>query len=214
VIGIGDDPSDVANYGQWIYEGADGEPVKYSDFNHSFEDKKVIGNGLPKYYAGWINNFRYKNWDLSITQRGAFDFQVANISRMMYENPTYTQYNLIKDAFDPVFGKTQLKSPQEFNSYYIEDGDYWKIDNITLGFNIPHTGIRYIQSARIYVSSLNTFVITGYKGIDPEVSLVTKGGTSQSGININSGAGLSPGIDERDKYPTMRTFTIGLNIKF
>jgi len=214
VIGIGDDPSDVANYGQWIYEGADGKPVKYSDFNHSFEDKKVIGNGLPKYYAGWTNNFRYKNWDLSITQRGAFDFQVANIPRMMYENPTYTQYNLLKDAFDPVFGKTQLKSPQEFNSYYIEDGDYWKIDNITLGFNIPHTGIRYIQSARIYVSSLNTFVITGYKGIDPEVSLVTKGGDSQSGININSGAGLSPGIDERDKYPTMRTFTVGLNVTF
>lgn len=214
VIGIGDDPGDVANYGQWIYEGADGNAVKYADFNHSFEDKKVIGNGLPKYYAGWTNNFRYKNWDLSITQRGAFDFQVANIPRMMYENPTYTQYNLLKDAFDPVFGKTQLQSPQEFNSYYIEDGDYWKIDNITLGFNIPHTGIRYIQSARIYVSSLNTFVITGYKGIDPEVSLVTEGTESQSGININSGVGLSPGIDERDKYPTMRTFTIGLRVTF
>jgi hypothetical protein len=64
------------------------------------------------------------------------------------------------------------------------------------------------------VSSLNTFVITGYKGIDPEVSLVTEGTESQSGININSGVGLSPGIDERDKYPTMRTFTIGLRVTF
>jgi len=214
VIGIGDDKTDVANYGQWIYEGADGSAVKYSDFKHSFGDKKVLGNGLPKYYAGWVNNFRYKNWDLSISQRGAFKFQIANFSRMMYENPTFSQFNLLKTAFDPVFGKTQLKSPQEFNSYFIENGDYWKIDNITLGYNIPKTGIKYIQSARFYVSSLNTFIITGYKGIDPEVSLVTKGGTSQGGINVNSGAGLSPGIDDRDKYPTMRTFTLGLNVTF
>ncbi|MFA5326402.1 MAG: SusC/RagA family TonB-linked outer membrane protein [Prolixibacteraceae bacterium] len=214
VIGIGDDPTDVANYGQWIYEGANGEAVNYTDFTHSFGDKKVIGNGLPKYYAGWINNFRYKNWDLSISQRGAFKFQVANFQRMMYENPTYTQYNLLKSAFDPVFGKTQLKSPQEFNSYYVEDGDYWKIDNITVGYNVPKTGIKYIQSARLYVSSLNTFILTGYKGIDPEVSLVTSGGGSQGGININSGAGLAPGVDQRDKYPTMRTFTIGLNVTF
>jgi len=214
VIDICDDKNDVANYGQWIYEDAKGNAVKYSDFSHSFEDKKVIGNGLPKYYVGWTNQFRYKKWDLSITQRGAFKFQVANLSRMMYENPTYTQYNLLKSAFNNVYDKTLLQSPPEFNSYYIENGDYWKIDNITLGYNINHTGTKYIQSIRLYVSSLNTLIITGYKGIDPEVSLVTSGGSSQSGININSGAGLSPGVDQRDKYPTMRTFTFGLNITF
>jgi hypothetical protein len=214
VVDIGNDPNDAANYGQWIYETKNGERANYSDFKHSFEDKQVIGNGLPKYYASWVNNFKYKNWDLSITQRGAFKFQVANMQRMMYENPTYSQYNLLRNAFDPVYGKTQLKSPQEFNSYYVEDGDYWKIDNITLGYNFPNTKIKFIQSARIYVSSLNTAIISGYKGIDPEVSLVTTGGSSQSGININSGAGLSPGIDSRDKYPTMRTFTLGFNLTF
>ena len=214
VIDICDDKNDVANYGQWIYEGADGAPVKYSDFKHSFEDKKVLGNGLPKFYAGWTNRVKYKNWDLNITQRGAFKFQVANFSRMMYDNPTYTQYNLLKSAFDKVYGKALLQSPQEFNSYYIENGDYWKIDNVTLGYTFSKTGTKYIQSIRLYASSLNTLIITGYKGIDPEVSLVTSGGGSQGGININSGAGLSPGIDQRDKYPTMRTFTLGLNITF
>lgn len=214
VVDIGNDPEEPENYGQWVYEGSDGERIKYSDFTHSFDDKQVIGNGLPKYYAGWTNNFRYKNWDLSISQRGAFKFQVANFQRMMYENPTYTQYNLLQSAFDPVFGETQLKSPHEFNSYYVEDGDYWKIDNITLGYNIHNTGIKFIKSARVYISSLNTLIITGYSGIDPEVSLVTSGGGSQSGININSGAGLSPGIDNRDKYPTMRTFTAGINVTF
>lgn len=214
VVDIGSDPSDAANYGQWIYEGQDGKPVNYSGFGHAFEDKRVIGNGLPKYYLSWNNNFQYKNWDLAITQRGAFKFQVANLQRMMFENPTQAQYNLLKNAFDPVFGKTVLKSPVEFNSYYIENGDFWKIDNITLGYNFKKTGIKYIQSARIYVASLNTFIITGYKGIDPEVSLRNGTSTAQSGVVQVPTSGLDPGIDSPYKYPTTRTFSIGLNVNF
>lgn len=214
VVDIGNDPNDAANYGQWIYEGQDGKPVKYSNFGHSFEDKKVIGNGLPKYYLSWNNNFQFKNWDLAITQRGAFKFQVANLQRMMFENPTQAQYNLLKNAFDPVFGKTQLKSPVEFNSYYIENGDFWKIDNITLGYNFKKTGIKYIQSARVYVATLNTFIITGYKGIDPEVSLRNGTSTAQSGVVQVPTSGLDPGMDSPYKYPTTRTFSVGLNVNF
>ena len=214
VVDIGNDPTDAPNYGQWVYEGKDGKPVKYSDFGHAFEDKKVIGNGLPKHYLGWTNNVRFKKLDLSITQRGAFKFQVANLNRMMYENPTYTQYNLLTSAFDNIYGKTLLKSSPEFNSYYIENGDYWKIDNITVGYNINKTGIKYIQSVRIYASSLNTFIFTKYKGIDPEVSLRNGVSNAQAGINVAPTSGLDPGIDWRDKYPTTRTFTIGINVTF
>lgn len=216
VIDIGNDPTgDPGNYGQWVYEGADGQPVKYTDFGHSFEDKKVIGNGIPKFHLSWNNSFSYKNWDLSISQRGAFKFQVANLQRMMFENPTYVQYNVLKTAFDPVFGKTQLKSPLEFNSYYIENGDYWKIDNITLGYNFKNkTRIKYIQSARLYASVLNAFIITGYKGIDPEVSLRNPVSTAQAGVVQTPTAGLDPGMDSPYKYPTTRTFTIGLNVTF
>lgn len=213
-VDIGNDPTDVANYGQWVYEGSDGKPVKYSNFTHSFGDKRVIGNGLPKFYLGWNNNFRYKNWDLSITQRGAFKFQVANLQRMMLENPTQIQYNVLNNAFNKVYGKTQLKSPVEFNSYYIENGDYWKIDNITLGYNVNHTGMRYIQSARIYAAVLNALIITGYKGIDPEVSLRNGVSTAQSGVAQTPTSGLDPGMDSPYKYPTTRTFTIGLNVTF
>jgi len=214
VADIGNDPTDVANYGQWVYEGSDGKPVKYSNFTHSFGDKKVIGNGLPKFYLGWNNTFRYKSWDLSITQRGAFKFQVANLQRMMLENPTQVQYNVLNNAFDKVFGKTQLKSPVEFNSYYIENGDYWKVDNITLGYNWNHTGMRYIQSARLYAAVLNAFIITGYKGIDPEVSLRNGLSTAQSGVAQTPTSGLDPGMDSPYKYPTTRTFTLGLNVTF
>jgi TonB-linked SusC/RagA family outer membrane protein len=216
VIDIGNDATgDPGNYGQWVYEGADGQPVKYTDFGHSFEDKKVIGNGIPKFHLSWNNSFSYKNWDLSISQRGAFKFQVANLQRMMFENPTYVQYNVLKTAFDPVFGKTQLKSPLEFNSYYIENGDYWKIDNITLGYNFKiKTGIKYIQSARIYASVLNALIITGYKGIDPEVSLRNPVSYAQAGVVQTPTSGLDPGMDSPYKYPTTRTFTFGLNVTF
>jgi hypothetical protein len=215
VIDIGNDQTgDPGNYGQWVYEGADGQPVKYTDFGHSFEDKKVIGNGIPKYHLSWNNTFKFKNWDLSISQRGAFKFQVANLQRMVFENPTYVQYNVLKTAFDPVFGKTQLKSPLEFNSYYIENGDYWKIDNITLGYNFKSiTGITF-QSARIYASVLNAFIITGYKGIDPEVSLRNGVSTAQAGVVQTPTSGLDPGMDSPYKYPTTRTFTVGLNVTF
>jgi hypothetical protein len=133
---------------------------------------------------------------------------------MMFENPTESQYNVLTTAYDKVFGKTQLKSPVEFNSYYIENGDYWKIDNITLGYNFIKPGIKYIQSARIYVSSLNTLIITGYKGIDPEVSIRNPVSTAQSGVVQTPTAGLDPGMDSPYKYPTTRTFTIGLNVTF
>ncbi len=214
VVDIGNDPADAGNYGQWIYEGQDGKPVNYTALGHSFEDKKVIGNGMPKYYLAWNNNFQYKNWDLAITQRGAFKFQVANLQRMMFENPTQAQYNLLKNAYDPVFGKTQLRSPVEFNSFYIEDGDFWKIDNITLGYNVKNTGSKYIKAARFYIATLNTFIITGYKGIDPEVSLRNPTSNAQSGVVQVPTSGLDPGMDSPFKYPTTRSFSVGLNVSF
>lgn len=185
------------NNGKWIYEGKDGSPVNYNDFSHSFDDKKVLGNGLPKYYAGWNNSFKYKNLDLSVTMRGAFKYQILNFQRMYYENPTIQYYNRLKSAYEKPYGVALLTAPLEFNSYYIENGDFWKIDNITLGYNF-NLKSNYIKGLRIYATTLNTFIITGYKGIDPEVNRL----------------GLYPGDDDRDKYPTTRTYTFGVNISF
>lgn len=185
---------DIDANGLWIIEGADGKPKPYTQARQ--EDKKILGNGLPKYYAGWNNTVRYKNFDLSVLMRGAFGFQILNFQRMFYENSQpqiLGNYNVLKSAFDNVYNKTRLKNPQAYVSYYIENGDYWKVDNITLGYNVELKNKKYVKSLRIYASGLNMFTITGYKGIDPEV---------------NRG-GLAPGNDERDKYPTTRTFTLG-----
>lgn len=190
---------DVDDAGKWVYQGEDGKPVSYDNFKASDEDKQVLGNGLPKYYAAWNNTLRYKKLDLSITMRGAFGFQILNFQRMYYENIGRTQYNQLKSAYDNLFGKTPMDKnvPLQFNSYYIEDGDFWKVDNITLGYNIGAIG-KVVKNSRIYVSMLNSFVITGYKGIDPEVNRL----------------GLAPGDDDRDKYPSTRTFTFGLSTTF
>lgn len=191
---------DVDSEGHWIYEDRNGELVNYKDFTHAPEDKHVIGNGLPKWYAGWNNTLRYKNFDLNVTMRGAFGFQIINGGRMNYENVKNSRFeNRLKSVNDLVFGKHTL-SPEvepEFNSYYVEDGDYWKIDNITLGYSFGQVG-KYIKSLRIYGSVLNALTITGYKGIDPEVST----------------DGLTPGYDTRDRYPSVRSFTFGVNVKF
>ncbi|WP_349767132.1 SusC/RagA family TonB-linked outer membrane protein [Phocaeicola vulgatus] len=191
---------DVDSEGRWIYEDRNGELVNYKDFTHAPEDKHVIGNGFPKWYAGWNNTLRYKNFDLNVTMRGAFGFQIINGGRMNYENVKNSRFeNRLKSVNDLVFGKHTL-SPEvepEFNSYYVEDGDYWKIDNITLGYSFGQVG-KYIKSLRIYGSVLNALTITGYKGIDPEVST----------------DGLTPGYDTRDRYPSVRSFTFGVNVKF
>lgn len=191
---------DVDSEGYWIYEDRNGELVNYKDFGHAPEDRRVIGNGLPKWYAGWNNSVRYKNFDLSVTMRGAFGFQIINGARMNYENPKNSRYeNRVKTVDRLIFGKATLNKEvePEFNSYYVEDGDYWKIDNITLGYTFPQIG-KYIKSLRIYGSVLNALTITGYEGIDPEVPT----------------EGLNPGYDTRDRYPTVRSFTFGLSVKF
>jgi len=190
----------VSADGYWQYQKPDGTIVPYSKFNHSFNDKQVLGNGLPKYYAGWNNSISYKNWDFSVTMRGAFDYKVLNFQRMYYENPGIINYNRLKSAYDKVFGTAVLNKnvPLEFNSYYLENGDFWKVDNINLGYTFRNLKSKYIHNLRVAGSTLNTFLITGYKGIDPEVNA----------------SGLAPGSDPRDTYPTQRTFSFSVSATF
>lgn len=190
---------DVDESGKWIYLDKNGNRVNYDDFTHSFEDKQILGNGVPKWYLGFNNQFRYKNFDLAINMRGAFGFQIMNGMRMFYENRSRQDWNRLRSAYDKVFGKAVLNTlcSEEFNSYYVENGDYWKIDNITLGYSFSKIN-KWIKTLRLYASVNNAITITGYKGIDPEVST----------------SGLAPSYDNRDSYPHTRAFTFGMNVTF
>ena len=186
---------DITDDGIWLVENADGEIIPATE--SSTADRQILGNGLPKHYLSWNNTFNYKNWDLNINMRGAFGFQILNFSRMFYENPTIG-YNVLDSAFDEVYGKAVLSDVQRFVSYYIEDGDYWKIDNVTLGYTFNTEKSDVINRLRVFASGLNLLTITGYKGVDPEVNR----------------DGLAPGNDDRDKYPTTRTLSLGVNLTF
>lgn len=190
---------DVDESGKWIYLDKNGNRVNYDEFTHSFEDKQILGNGVPKWYLGFNNQFRYKNFDLAINMRGAFGFQIMNGMRMFYENRSRQDWNRLRSAYDKVFGKAVLNTlcSEEFNSYYVENGDYWKIDNITLGYSFSKIN-KWIKTLRLYVSVNNAITITGYKGIDPEIST----------------SGLAPSYDNRDSYPHTRAFTFGMNVTF
>ncbi|WP_175487085.1 SusC/RagA family TonB-linked outer membrane protein [Zunongwangia mangrovi] len=188
---------DIDEEGHWIIEGQDGTPKPIIE--QSPNDKKVIGNGLPKYYINWNHSFAYKRFDMSVTMRGAFDYQILNMANMNYGVPgALTDNNIFRTAFEDVYSKRPLANDQspQYVSYFVEDGDYWKFDNVTIGFRPKLETIQWIDNLRIYGSVNNLAVITGYSGIDPEVNV----------------QGLTPGLDDRYRYPSARTFTLGVNL--
>lgn len=189
---------DIDREGRWVIEGKDGKPKPISE--QQPDDKQIIGNGLPKHFLSWDNNFTYKNFDLGITMRGAFDYDILNYARMFYECPVnLTRGNILAAAYEPKFGKTVLNDQQELQyvSYFVEKGDFWKIDNITIGYNFTLKN-DYLKRVRVYATGNNLFTFTGYSGLDPEVNT----------------QGLDPGCDKLDRYPSVRSFTLGAMFTF
>lgn len=94
---------------------------------------------------------------------------------------------------------TPLNDSAQPSTYYLEDGSFVKLDNVTLGYNMPTKNIRGIQSLRLYLTGQNLLTITGYKGVDPEVDMV--------GLD-------NMGIERSRFYPTSRSFIFGVNVTF
>lgn len=190
---------DITDAGLWVIETEKGER-KTLDVSMYGKDeyRQYLGNGIPKFTGGWTNTFNYKSFDLGIVLTGAFGYKILNSQRMFYENPTI-QYNMLESAFDKVYGKTKLKFAQSFVSYYLENGNYVKVDNITIGYNPKLVPNKYIKSLRVYASGANLGNFTKYKGLDPEIQ--------RGDVKI-------AGIDDRDKYPSIRTFTFGVTATF
>lgn len=191
---------DIDENGGWVVLDADGNRIPHAEAGE--DDKRVYGNGIPDHFVAFNNSIRYGAFDLNVNMRGAFGHEILNAQRMELEN-TRVEYNYLESALDPVYGKRPLDYDLAYVSYYIEDGDYWKLDNVTLGYAVSPEHLAglfggALTAARVYVSGRNLWTITGYKGIDPEVRAT----------------GLSPGFDERYRYPTTRTFTAGVNLTF
>lgn len=175
------------NDGKAQYQDLDGEDgITEADY-------QKIGNAYPDFTYSLQNSFVYKNFDLSFLFRGASGNDVLNKTRLYYEGSGYLGLkNVLKSTFDH-----ENHPGAVYSSYYIEDGSYLKLDNVTLGYRVPIKSA-YISKLRIYVTGQNLLTITPYKGIDPEVSL----------------SGLAPGIENYDFYPRTKTFIFGVNLAF
>jgi TonB-dependent starch-binding outer membrane protein SusC len=153
------------------------------------------GSAQPKFMFGWNNTFTYKNFDLSFFLRGVSGNKILN--------GTLASLNDVNNASNNNIPKFSLNEPAtDVNSFYysdryLEDGSYLRLDNASLGYtlNLNSPGIR---SARIYITTNNLFVLTKYKGIDPEINL----------------GGIEPGIDNNNFYPKTRSFMMGVNVNF
>ncbi|MFM8348805.1 MAG: SusC/RagA family TonB-linked outer membrane protein, partial [Bacteroidota bacterium] len=157
-----------------IQEGinANGTP-KFADLdkNGSYcdcdADKTVIGNGLPKFTFGWNNSLKYGNWDANFFFRGAVGHDILNSYRGFYENTegtTLDNYNVVNTKFfDANIKKAAV------NNTHVEKGDFIKLDNATIGYNVAVGQSSMINKLRVFVSGQNLFVISKYTGIDPEV---------------------------------------------
>ncbi len=163
------------------------------------DDKFITGNGNPDFFAGFTTSLQYQNFDFSATASGMFGHQILNFTRMHNETTAGRGgRNYPKTLLNQPFGSgTYIQDSPQIIDYFIEDGDFVKIENITLGYTLPVES-QFVRSSRIYLSGDNLFTFTGYSGVDPEVDF----------------GGLDPGNDDRAKYPTTRAFTREIEVPF
>ena len=185
----------------YVYEqvyDADGKPIEglYVDRNHDGKfsdlDKYRAGSPDAKLLMGISSTFRYKNIDFSFNGRLSLGNIVYNNMSSNYGSYSeiYRSVGFLANLNRSVL-KTNFANPQYWSYYYLEDGSFFKMDNITLGYNVRKL-FNDKSNMRIYGSVQNLFTITRYTGLDPEIF---------SGIDNNI-------------YPRPRTFMLGVNVEF
>ena len=194
--------SEGSRKGTWLIEDPEtGEAVPFDSGMRSYDSRfrQYCGSALPKLTMGWSNTLRFYGVDLTMSFSGQFGHEIFNSQRMFHENLN-TGLNLYKSATQPVYGTTLSRRQEAVAvSYYLEDGDYVKLDNLTLGYTFNTKNVKYLEKARVYLSGENLLCITKYSGLDPE---------------LNYSGYSSFGMDYREKYPVLRTFSVGVNITF
>jgi len=202
-----DEAVEAAKYGS-----KPGEP-KYEDVNNdsqlSDSDRQIIGTAAPDFTYGLGTNIEYKNFDLAIQCVGSKGNEIYNFSRNILDreilNPDYRNRwsPSNPNASQPIMPVGKEYDRSFVTSQYIENGSYFKISNIALGYNVPKDFARKfnLSSVRLYVSADNVLTITKYSGLDPEGSSTPLTSDSQAGVDAFS-------------YPLVRTFTGGIKVVF
>lgn len=226
--GIFQNKQDIDN---WIAAGngvmqANVQPgdVKYVDMDHNGtiddKDKVDLGNGLPKYTFGFNIMLGWKGFDLGLNATGAAGFKIAQ----SYRDPNVAQGNYSRRILDRWTGEgTSNFMPRVtyndvgnwlFSDLYLQDGDYIRLQNLTLGYDFKRLiSWKGISKLRLYVQAQNLFTLTKYDGMDPEVGSFN--GTDANHVNADGSTTQTwvSGVD-MGYYPHPRTFIVGVNIAF
>jgi TonB-linked SusC/RagA family outer membrane protein len=206
---------DAKAAGKAVLDGAvPGDPI-WDDFDNDGvidydNDRHEIGNPHPDVTLGVSLGCEWKGFDFGITGSGAFGMQVMQCYRTALLANQYNSYTV--DAFDRWHGEgTSNKYPrltvgqiadQWVSTRYMQNADYFKIQNVTLGYNFNKLWKNSpFSQLRLYVQAQNLYTFTGYTGVDPEVG--------SSGGKDSWARGIDVGL-----YPSARTFVVGASIKF
>jgi TonB-linked SusC/RagA family outer membrane protein len=194
---------------------------KYRDVDNSGSiddnDRDFIGNPHPNFTYGLNFNASYKNFDFVLFFQGSqgndlinyvrrwtdfWFFQGNRSNRMRYESWTPE----LGDAAQlPIVSANDNVSGDYPSTYFVEDGSYFRMKNLQVGYSIPN--LRGVDRLRVYFQVTNLFTITSYSGLDPEVNI---NGNDPGDDNLaDSNLGFDEGF-----YPTARTFMFGLNLGF
>ncbi|MBR5142055.1 MAG: SusC/RagA family TonB-linked outer membrane protein [Bacteroidales bacterium] len=159
------------------------------------EDWKKVGSAYPILTFGWSNSFKIWKFGVSATFRGQAGGKIFNTYRALYENTSNLgQTNILASWLnDTSFKGKEVK----YSTKYIEDASFLKLDNISVSYDLKLKN-EYLKKVRLYLTAQNIFCLTGYTGVDPEVSL----------------SGIAPGIEGTSYYPRTRTFTFGATLTF
>lgn len=186
----------ISSEGEWLVYDKDGDIIRASQATD--DDRCIVGNGMPKFTMSTTHNFRYRNFDLALFFRGAFDYDIFNIHDFYYGTRNFTGNTLEK-----AYGKNFDLSPDAttvVTDYFLERGDFFKLDMLTLGYTLRLPKCRFLDRIRVYGSVKNVFTITKFSGVDP------------TSYDVN---GLEPGATgSRSYYPQTRQFIAGVQIDF
>ncbi|MDN3580722.1 SusC/RagA family TonB-linked outer membrane protein [Mucilaginibacter flavus] len=205
-------PRPVSNSsgGTWLGD------VQYEDVNHDgkidINDQTDLGNPNPKFTYGITNTFNYKGFDMSIFLNGSYgakifnvlNYQIASLGSL-YQNQLASVANFWTPA-NPTSNIPRPSAGDNPNLYnsdrFIESGSFLRVQNVTLGYNLPASLVSKIKLSRlrVYASGQNLYVFTPYKGLDPEI------GSNNQNVFLT-------GVD-LGRYPQARTITFGVNAEF
>jgi TonB-linked SusC/RagA family outer membrane protein len=220
LIGVLQNAEDVAN--SPTLPGSTSGNAKYQDTNNDGvitpEDRVILGNFQPKLLLGMVNDFSWKDFDLSFALQASLGAKMYNLENLYYEGPTVSAMRkpLIENQWwseqepgDGMSPSTALSALAYVanSDYYLEDASFLALRNINLGYTLPSHFLSKLKmsNCRVYISGTNLLVITAkeFNGYNPE---------GYTGGEIN-GIGSMPGFNNGTE-PINRTYAIGLNLNF